>query len=54
MQTRISVKVLPRERDAVDPGFELKYNTITASVGDAESMSKSNDAPNTAIPEVTV
>ena len=43
VQGRIPVKVLPREKDAVDPGFELKYNTLTASLGNAESASK--DAP---------
>ena len=42
--------MLPRERDAVDPGFELKYNTTAASVEDAESMFR--NATNTAIPGV--
>lgn len=37
------VKVLPSEKDALDPGFQLKYNTpltITASGGNGDSTSK--------------
>ena len=46
------VKVLPREKDALDPGFELEYNTpstVAASGGNEESTSK--DAPRVAHPE---
>lgn len=45
------VNVLPQEKNALDPGFQLKYNTlstVTASVGNEESTSK--DAPPTATP----
>ena len=58
----IPVKVLPREEHALDPGFELKYNTpsavtasvvngaVTASVAIGESIgeSTSKDALHTA------
>ena len=46
--------MLPRERDAVDLDFELKYNIITVFVEDVESMFKSNDVSNIVILEITV
>ena len=51
VQDRIPVKVLPREKDALDPGFELNFNTpstATAPVGNGESTSK--DAARAASP----
>ena len=44
--------MLPREKDAVDPGFELKYDTVTAAVVDAKSTS--HDVPYIANAELTV
>ncbi len=43
VEDRLAVKVLPREKGALDPGFQLRYNspsTVTASVGHEQSMSE--------------
>ena len=45
------IKVLPQEKNALDPGVQLKYSTfstVAASVGNEESKSK--DAPLTSTP----
>ncbi len=52
VEDRLAVKVLSRENGALDPGFQLRYNSpsaVTASVGHEQSMS--DDVPRLASPE---
>lgn len=42
-EDRLAVKMLPREKNAPEPGFQLEYktsSTVIASVGDETSVSK--------------
>ena len=52
VEDKLVVKLLPREKGALEPGYQLRYkspSTVTASVG--HEQSKSEDVPRPASPK---